>query len=270
MMSMAACSPVRGIEAFDQDKIVLLQMEDMVEGEDIAVVTTSEGTFKMRFFPSEAPKTVENFISLAQEHYYDGKMISQVEKIPQDDRVKSRMIIGTGLPSAEPGITVGNRHIKPEISYNLGTIPGAVAAYAPEGVVDSRFYIVGSRKVYQEELDEIAQNNYPKDLIRMFRKHGGYPEEWLHESVFAQVVEGMDVVDRIIENSSCTPKDEVTDVEIISIIMEQYSGEQDLPSESEEKNLSTSITEEEKLDFQQDFGYNGKANHILWIEGDLS
>ena len=136
--------------------------------------------------------------------------------------------------------------------------------------MDSRFYIVGSRKVYQEELEEIEENNYPKDLVRMFRKHGGYPEEWLHESVFAQVVEGMDVVDNIISNSSCTLEDEVTDVEIISISIEKYTEEQTPAPKSEEKKLPTAVTEEEKLDFQQDFGYNGKANHILRIEGDLS
>lgn len=56
MFSMTACSLGQSIEVLDQDKIVLLQTEDMVSGEDIAVVETSEGVFKMRFFPSEAPK----------------------------------------------------------------------------------------------------------------------------------------------------------------------------------------------------------------------
>lgn len=49
MFSMTACSLGQSIEVLDQDKIVLLQTEDMVSGEDIAVVETSEGVFKMRF-----------------------------------------------------------------------------------------------------------------------------------------------------------------------------------------------------------------------------
>ena len=63
LLTMSACAPLgQGIKSFDQSKIVLMQTEQMVAGEDIAVVETSQGDFKMRFFPSEAPKTVENFI----------------------------------------------------------------------------------------------------------------------------------------------------------------------------------------------------------------
>ena len=59
LLTMSACAPLgQGIKSFDQSKIVLMQTEQMVAGEDIAVVETSQGDFKMRFFPSEAPKTV--------------------------------------------------------------------------------------------------------------------------------------------------------------------------------------------------------------------
>ena len=82
MASMTtACSLRQGIEVFDQDKIVLLQTEEMIQGEDIAVVETSEYNFTMRFFPSEAPKTVEDFIELARSGYFDGQMVSRIEKI---------------------------------------------------------------------------------------------------------------------------------------------------------------------------------------------
>lgn len=222
MISMGACSPVQGIEAFNQDKCVLLQTEELVEGEDIAVVETSEGTFKMRFFPSEAPKTVENFIGLAQEKYFDGQKISAVEKIDQENRVKGRIIAGSGKPIACPGKNLSGEQISPEISCNLSSIPGAVVAYAPQNVVDSRFYIVGSHKVYEEELKEISENNYPKALVEMFRNYGGYPEDWLHEPVFAQVVEGMDVVDKIISQNEDTDKNDVTDIEIIRIEIKKY------------------------------------------------
>ena len=44
-----------------------LQAQMPEEGEEIAVITTSEGVVKMRFFPEEAPKAVENFKTLAKE-----------------------------------------------------------------------------------------------------------------------------------------------------------------------------------------------------------
>lgn len=222
MLSLTACSLGQGIQILDQDKIVLLQSEEMVVGEDIAVVQTSQGSFTMRFFPSEAPKTVENFIKLAQTGYFDGQMVSSVEKIEQGDRLKGRMIAGNGKPDEESGECIFEEPIKPEISYNLGTIPGAVVAYAPDGVVDSRFYIVGSRKVNKEEIEEITENNYPKQMVELFEEQGGYPEEWLHQSVFAQVIEGMDVVDSIICQTPNTEKGQTTDIEIISVTIEKY------------------------------------------------
>lgn len=222
MMSLAACS-LGTIEAFDQNKIVLLQTEKMIDGEDIAVVETSQGSFTMRFFPSEAPKTVENFISLAQSGYFDGQMISRVEKVQEKNQVKGRLIAGNGKPVSEKGKSIYEKPIKAEISYNLCTIPGAVVAYAPNETVDSRFYIVGSRKVQQEELDEIVQNNYPKELVNMFQQYGGYPDEWLHQTVFAQVIDGMEVVDKIIAESSCTDKNEITDIQMISVTIEKYA-----------------------------------------------
>lgn len=222
MFSTSACTLGRGIEAFDQDKIVLLQTEDLMNGEDIAVVETSEGTFKMRFFPSEAPQTVENFIGLAQLGYYDGQMVSKVEKMEKSGYTKGRLIAGSGKPANQPGETIIEREIRPEISYNLGTIPGAVVAYTPNDVVDSRFYIVSSCEVPKEELDEIERNNYPKQLVELFRQCGGYPEDWLHRSVFAQVIDGMDVVDKMIEQNPNTAEGEVTDIEIIRITIEKY------------------------------------------------
>lgn len=222
MFSMTACSLGQRMEIFDQSKIVLLQTEDLINGEDIAVVETSEGNFKMRFFPSEAPKTVENFINLAQSGYFDGQKISRIEKVEEQDRIKGRLIAGSGKPIDQEGETIFEKPVRPEISYNLGTIPGAVVAYTPSDVMDSRFYIVGSCKVHKEELEEIERNNYPKKLVDLFRKHGGYPEDWLHRSVFAQVVEGMDVVDRIIRETPNTDADEITDIEIIRVTIEKY------------------------------------------------
>ncbi|MBQ3615810.1 MAG: peptidylprolyl isomerase, partial [Anaerotignum sp.] len=45
----------------DVDTKTILQAQMPEEGEEIAVITTSEGVVKMRFFPEEAPKAVENF-----------------------------------------------------------------------------------------------------------------------------------------------------------------------------------------------------------------
>ena len=81
----------------------------------------------------------------------------------------------------------------------------------------------------EEEIEEIVNSNYPEKLVEMFCEKGGYPEEWLNQSVFAQVIEGMEVVDQIIDMTPETSPDEVTDVEIIQVRIEKYRRQDRLP-----------------------------------------
>ncbi len=46
--------------------------------EEIAVITTNLGTIKIKFFPEVAPKAVENFKGLARKGYYDGIIFHRV------------------------------------------------------------------------------------------------------------------------------------------------------------------------------------------------
>ena len=56
----------------------LPQQTPLQQGESVAVMETSKGTIKLRFFPDEAPLAVENFLTLAQEGYYDGVSFHRV------------------------------------------------------------------------------------------------------------------------------------------------------------------------------------------------
>lgn len=53
--------------------------QEIQEGEEIAVITVKGyGEIKVRFFPDEAPKAVENFTTHAKEGYYDGLTFHRV------------------------------------------------------------------------------------------------------------------------------------------------------------------------------------------------
>ena len=60
------------------DKKVGFQLEKPEKGEQIAVMHTSMGDVKMRFFEKAAPKAVENFITHAKNGYYDGITLHRV------------------------------------------------------------------------------------------------------------------------------------------------------------------------------------------------
>ena len=55
-----------------QKKELGYQLDKPAAGEEIAVMETSMGEMKLRFFPEAAPKAVDNFKQLAQKGYYNG------------------------------------------------------------------------------------------------------------------------------------------------------------------------------------------------------
>ena len=52
----------------------------MSNGNEVAVISTTEGDMVVRFWPDVAPKTVENFKKLAKEGFYDGTAFHRIVK----------------------------------------------------------------------------------------------------------------------------------------------------------------------------------------------
>ncbi len=135
------------------------------KGVIIAEVATSKGTFRMRFYPRKAPKLVANFLDLAQRHFYDGL---------EWHRVVRDFVIQTGDPDPDdPSFDEAPRPVVREAPSDLKHVKGAVGAAKSSEDTDinssSQFYIC------------------LKDLPFLDGKY----------AIFAQVYEGMDVVEAI-------------------------------------------------------------------------
>ena len=52
--------------------------EERVQGEEVAILETSEGEFIIEFYPTIAPQTVANFKKLAREGFYNGTYFHRV------------------------------------------------------------------------------------------------------------------------------------------------------------------------------------------------
>jgi cyclophilin family peptidyl-prolyl cis-trans isomerase len=66
-----------------------------------AIMETSKGTINLELFDKDAPKTVENFVTLAKKGFYDGKNFHRV--------IKDFMIQGgcpTGTGTGGPGYKI--------------------------------------------------------------------------------------------------------------------------------------------------------------------
>lgn len=65
---------------YDKNDKVGFQLEKPKEGDTVAVIKTSAGDITLRFFPEQAPKTVTNFINLAKDGKYNGTTFHRVIK----------------------------------------------------------------------------------------------------------------------------------------------------------------------------------------------
>lgn len=143
------------------DTTEILQAQMPEEGEEIAVITTSKGVVKMRFFPEEAPKAVENFKTLAKKGYYNGLLFH---------RVIEDFMVQTGDPKGDGtgGESCWGEAFEDEISPKLHYYRGAVAmANSGANTNGSQFFIVQAKDVVEEALTALRDardNNKGEEL----------------------------------------------------------------------------------------------------------
>lgn len=101
-------------------------------------IETNKGTIVFEMFPADAPKTVENFATLAQKGFYDGVIFHRV--------IDGFMIQGgdpTGTGMGGPGYTFADELNPNAPSYKLGYQKGMVAmANAGPNTNGSQFFIM--------------------------------------------------------------------------------------------------------------------------------
>ncbi len=222
----------------------LPQLSEVKDGETIAVLSTNFGDVTMRFFPEQAPKAVENFVTLAQQGYYNG---ISFHRVINDFMIQGGDPTGTGTG----GESIYGGKFDDEISPYLKHFQGAVA-YANSGpnTNGSQFYIVENDKLsddYATMLKTIAED--PKGVFQVEQTTGTeilnerycspvVAKEYLtnggtqfldnNYTIFGQVIEGMDIVHNIAEvktldGSGGTQADKpVEDVIINTITITEY------------------------------------------------
>ncbi|HHV31974.1 peptidylprolyl isomerase [Caproiciproducens sp. LBM24188] len=230
----------------DDGKKLGYQLEKPQKGEDIAVLTTSMGVVKLRLFPDAAPKTVENFKGLIQKGYYNGLTFHRV--------IKDFMIQG-GDPKGDGtgGESIWGKEFADEFNTNLVNIRGSVSmANAGADTNGSQFFInqkgtsepinwayyKQAYNVFKQYPNEFLQQyggNWP-DMSKvtdayqtLYNEQGGNPNldgaysiAQIGHTVFAQVIEGMDVVDKIAAVETDQNDKPTTAVKIVKAEIQKY------------------------------------------------
>jgi len=133
----------------------------------VAVVGTNKGTFKFKFYPEKAPKTVRRIAELMQQNFYNGLIFH---------RVVPGFVVQGGDPSGT-GAGGSGQHIEAEfndIPHVKGTV--AMARAQDPNSADSQFYISLGRHPHLDK-------NY---------------------TVFGYVIEGIEAVEKIEKGDKMT------------------------------------------------------------------
>lgn len=165
--------------------------KEVLENERVVEMETTLGTITIKLFEDQAPKAVGNFITHSENGYYDGVSFHRV--------IKDFMIQG-GDPSGTGGggESIYGKFFDDEFSKELYNLRGALSmANAGPKTNGSQFFIVQRSTMDESQLKDLEKANYPKEIIEAYKVQGGTP--WLDNAhtVFGQVIEGMEVVDKI-------------------------------------------------------------------------
>jgi cyclophilin family peptidyl-prolyl cis-trans isomerase len=155
----------------------------------VVVLETTYGTIKIELFEDHAPNTVKNFLGYVDDKYYDGLLFHGA--------IKGFQIQGGGFePGMHPRKSKEPIKNEPKLSNKRRTIGMAQKPGKPDSAT-SEFYF--------NLADNVHLDPNPAE------KKPGY-------TVFGQVIEGMDVVDKIAAVRTAATKN-VKDVPIEDIVI---------------------------------------------------
>ena len=194
------------------------------KGEDIIVMTIKDyGDVKIKLFPEQAEKGVENFTSLAKDGYYDGLIFHRV--------INNFMIQGGDpLGNGTGGESKWGDKFDGGTSPDLTHVAGAVA-YANSGSTatnGSQFYIVTGEKYDDATLSDLTTYygiSMTDNTKKLYSELGGAP--WLDGSytIFGQVFDGLDIIFDIQGVATGANDKPEKDVVIEKVSVEKYDGE---------------------------------------------
>mgnify|MGYP000899732411 CR=1 len=169
----------------------------------MVIISTSLGDIKVKLY-NETPYHRDNFLKLAKEAYYDNTLFHRVIKgfmIQGGDPDSKNATPEQSLGMGGPGYT-----LPAEINPNLFHKKGALSAARTGDQMNpqrrssgSQFYVVQGKTYTDEELKQMEARGFVfSDAQKTaYKTIGGTPFLDAQYTVFGEVVEGLDVLDKI-------------------------------------------------------------------------
>ena len=182
--------------------VVLALVLSSCDSRQYAVIETPMGNMRVLLY-DETPLHRDNFVKLVNEGYYDGLLFHRI--------IDGFMVQGGDPDSkgAAPGVMLGNGGPGYTLPAEIGSphIKGALAAARLGGPGNpgkessgSQFYVVQGRPVPEAQLSSTEKQKgitYNEAQRNLYAELGGTPGLDGDYTVFGEVVEGLDVIDKL-------------------------------------------------------------------------
>jgi peptidyl-prolyl cis-trans isomerase B (cyclophilin B) len=167
-------------------------------------MVTNMGTMKIKLYDN-TPQHRDNFIKLVEQGFYDSVLFHRIIPsfmIQGGDPDSKGAPAGKMLGMGGPGYTVpaefvdNNIHVKVALaSSRMGDQMNPTKSSS-----GSQFYIVQGQSLVDSQLDQIEQMKkikYTEEQRKAYKEKGGTPFLDRDYTVFGELVEGFDVLDKI-------------------------------------------------------------------------
>ena len=203
------------------------------ERRSVVRLETTMGTIRMALM-DETPIHRDNFLKLVAQGFYDGTLFHRVIgdfMIQGGDPCSKTAPSGALLGEGDVGYTLPPEFCLPDLYHRRGMV---AAAREGDDVNPERrssgcqFYIVWGRKMGPASLNKIRSSweekgyEYNHFMTDDYQMVGGTPHLDGEYTVFGEVIEGLDVVDRIQQARTDSNDRPVSDIRIIRAWVEQY------------------------------------------------
>jgi cyclophilin family peptidyl-prolyl cis-trans isomerase len=182
-----------------------ISLKAQINENSVILIETKYGNIKIKLY-EETPFHSENFLKLVSEKFYDDQIFH---------RVINNFMIQAGDPgskNAKPGQPLGygdlGYTVPAEFNKNLFHKKGALAAARQPDNVNpekqssaSQFYIVHGRVYSNQDLNIMEQRGvhikFTEEQRKIYTTIGGAPHLDYSYTVFGEVIDGIEVVDKI-------------------------------------------------------------------------
>lgn len=194
------------------------QMAMPEKGDTIAIMHVKDyGDITFKFFEDYAPKAVENFLTHAKEGYYDGLTF---HRVMNEFMIQGGDPLGTGTG----GESIWGTGFGVELNEDLVPYKGSLcmAMSSLPNSIGSQFFITQANYNPNKESYFQAFGLYDK-FWGLYKKYGGdLIDLYMKYTVFGQVIDGIDVVDKIAAVETDIKDKPTTDIIIESIEVTEY------------------------------------------------